>query len=239
MVEYDSMRPPLLRNVGSTVRSVARQVLQLQHNHNHHARATQDHPSMGSPVVAGSRAPAAHLLLLVVAVALTAGGVTVADAATFVVANACSFPVWPAAIPAEGGSGGLLEPGETWVISMSAGATSGRIWGRTECRFAGEHGACGTGAQSCQLSGKPPATLVDGAASADHDDFYDVSVVDGFNDLPMDFACEDKAAGGLQAPPIGRCGDPGCAGANRRPGEGKVRTWTPGGDYRVVFCPQG
>ncbi|KAJ1266579.1 hypothetical protein BS78_08G163000 [Paspalum vaginatum] len=193
---------------------------------------------MGSPVVAGSR-PSAALLLLLVFVALTAGGA--ADAATFVVTNACPFRVWLAAVPA--GGGGLLEPGETWVIALPAGTTSGRIWGRTDCHFAGEHGACGTGdcagALRCQLSGKPPATLAEFtlAASVAGEDFYDVSVVDGFN-LPMDFACDDGKAGGLQAPPI-RCSDPACAGANLRPGEGKVRTCTPGSDYRVVFCPEG
>ena len=75
------------------------------------------------------------------------------------------------------------------------GPKAGRIWGRTGCYFPGDHCRCSTGdctgARSCALSGKPPATLAEFTIGVDagvQDDFYDVSVVDGFN-VAMDFKC--------------------------------------------------
>ncbi|RLM97848.1 hypothetical protein C2845_PM06G34840 [Panicum miliaceum] len=185
---------------------------------------------MGPPV-AGSK-PAIFLLLVLVVVAPTAGG---ASAATFRVTNMCPFPVWPAAIPSGGGT--LLQPDQTWVFTVPAGTKAGRIWGRTGCRFVGDYGQCVTGdcagALRCKLSGSTPATLAEftlGGGVSGAADFYDVSVVDGFN-LPMDFFCEKDGEA-----PI-RCRDPGCGDGNRRPGEGKVRTCNANSDYIVVFCP--
>ncbi|XP_034588374.1 thaumatin-like protein [Setaria viridis] len=173
----------------------------------------------------------AILLLLVVVLALNAGG---AGAATFYVTNLCPFPVWPAAIPTGGGT--QLNPGQTWLVQVPAGTTGGRIWGRTGCYFAGDHGGCSTGdcagARSCVLSGKPPATLAEftiGGVDAGAVDFYDVSVVDGFN-VPMDLKC--LTAGG---DPI-RCRDPGCADGSH-PGDARVRTCRGNSDYQVIFCP--
>ncbi|CAL4942383.1 unnamed protein product [Urochloa decumbens] len=157
----------------------------------------------------------AFFLLLVVVVALTPGA-GVASAASFIVANLCPFPVWPAAIPTGGGT--QLNPGQGWLFTVPAGTTGGRIWGRTDCHFtAGDHGRCATGdcagALHCELSGKPAATLAEftlGGGGAE-DDFYDISVADGFN-LPMSFVCDDRS--GRDATPI-RCMDPDCAGEVR------------------------
>ncbi|KAL6638394.1 hypothetical protein ACP70R_023889 [Stipagrostis hirtigluma subsp. patula] len=174
-------------------------------------------------------------LLLLLLVALTAGET---GAATFYVTNLCNDTVWPAAIPAAGCGGARLDPGQTWRVPMPAGGATagGRIWARTGCSFVGNNGTCSAGdcagAMCCTLSGKPPATLAEftiGGGAAE--DFYDVSVVDGFN-VPMEFRC---LTGGDAAI---RCGDPGCADAGRRPGEPKVRTCRGNSDYEVVFCPQ-
>lgn len=183
-----------------------------------------------------SRRPAAAhslLLLLLALVALTAAGK--ASAATFVITNLCPFTMWPAAIPAGGGT--QLEPGQTWLFKVPAG-TGGRVWGRTGCRFAPSgHGWCASGdcagALRCQLSGKPPATLAEftiGGGGGAPADYYDLSVVDGFN-LPMDFRCDGEVH-------TIRCRNPGCPDANHRPGEGKVRSCKADSDYHVVFCPK-
>jgi len=184
---------------------------------------------MASPAAAAQ--PSLLLLLLVFVALINAGG---AGAATFFVTNLCAFPVWPAAIPTGGGT--QLNPGETWLVQVPAGTAGGRIWGRTGCYFAGDHGSCTTGdcagARSCALSGKPPATLAEFTIGVDagvQDDFYDVSVVDGFN-VAMDFKC---ITGG--GDPI-RCRDPGCADASH-PGDAKVRTCRGNADYQVTFCP--
>ncbi|CAL4917207.1 unnamed protein product [Urochloa decumbens] len=160
----------------------------------------------------------AFFLLLVVVVALTAGaGVT--SAATFIVANLCPFP--------------------GWLFTVPAGTTGGRIWGRTDCNFtAGDHGRCATGdcagALHCELSGKPPATLAEftlgGGGGGAEDDFYDISVADGFN-LPMSFVCDDRS--GRDATPI-RCMGPGCAGEVRTCKADRVYHYH---QYFVIFCP--
>ncbi|OEL16255.1 Thaumatin-like protein [Dichanthelium oligosanthes] len=182
---------------------------------------------MASPAAASLPA---LLLLAVALVALNAEG---ASAANFFVTNQCPFPVWLGAIPTGGGT--QLNPGQTWLVPVRAGTTGGRIWGRTGCYFVGDHGGCSTGdcagARSCVLSGKPPATLAEfsiGSVDAGAQDFYDVSVVDGFN-VPMDFKC---VTGG--GDPI-RCRDPGCADASH-PGDAKVRTCRGNSDYEVTFC---
>jgi hypothetical protein len=61
------------------------------------------------------------------------------------------------------------------------------------------------------------------------EDFYDISVVDGFN-VPMNLKC--FADGG---DPV-RCTDPGCADASH-PGAARVRTCRANSDYQVTFCP--
>ncbi|OEL25013.1 Pathogenesis-related protein 1A/1B [Dichanthelium oligosanthes] len=129
-----------------------------------------------------------------------------ASAATFSITNNCGNTVWPAGIPVGGGT--QLDPGQTWTVDVPAG-TSGRFWGRTGCTFNGGTGHCDTGdcagALSCTVSGQPPATLaeytIDGG---DNQDYYDISVVDGYN-IGMDFSCSTGAAL--------NCGDPSCPDA--------------------------
>jgi hypothetical protein len=85
-----------------------------------------------------------------------------------------------------------------------ASAWSGRIWGRTLCSTDSAAAfTCATGAVECSGRGAaPPATLAEFtlAGGAGGDDFYDVSLVDGFN-VPM-----------LVTPAAdGRCQATGCA----------------------------
>jgi hypothetical protein len=61
-------------------------------------------------------------------------------------------------------------------------------------------------------------------------DYYDVSVVDGFN-LPMLFGCRDGGGPELQ------CMDRSCPDANHRPDEGKIHTCNANNGYYIVFCP--
>ncbi|XP_020159035.1 thaumatin-like pathogenesis-related protein 3 [Aegilops tauschii subsp. strangulata] len=164
-------------------------------------------------------------LILLLAAAFTAG----AGATTFSITNRCSYPVWPAAIPVGGGR--RLNSGDTWNLEVPGGTSAARIWGRTGCNFNGDRGSCATGdcagALYCGLSGRPPATLAE--FSLGSQDYYDISVIDGYN-VPMDFSCSTGVAL--------RCRDAGCYDAYHQPND--VRTKSCGGgnrSFRVVFCP--
>ncbi len=111
-----------------------------------------------------------------------------------VVINRCPQTVWVAigsqqAVP-EGG-GFQLDAGQTRTLTFPGGMWSGRLWGRTGCAFAGATGRCATGDCGGRLGcgpvgGKTPATLAEitFSGSAGNPDFYDISLVDGYN-LPM------------------------------------------------------
>ncbi|XP_052199719.1 thaumatin-like protein [Diospyros lotus] len=110
-------------------------------------------------------------------------------AATFDITNNCNFTVWAAAIP---GGGRRLDQGETWSINVRSGSTLGRFWGRTNCNFDEKgRGHCQTGdcdgLLECKGYGTPPNTLAEYALKQFSDlDFYDISLVDGFN-VAMEF----------------------------------------------------
>lgn len=169
--------------------------------------------------------PAASSVLLMLLVVFTAG----ASASIFSVVNQCPYTVWPAAIPVGGGT--QLNPGQTWTLNIPAGTSAARIWGRTGCSFNGGRGGCWTGdcagAFSCGLSGRPPATLAEfslGGAT----DYYDISVIDGFN-VPMAFLCGNSGP---------RCYGNRCPDAYLYPSDNsKVHTCPGNSNYRVIFCP--
>ncbi|CAN6339080.1 unnamed protein product [Urochloa humidicola] len=180
---------------------------------------------MASPAVSSS-----ILLLLFLS---TAGS---ASAATFTITNNCSFTMWPAAVPVGGGV--QLNPGQTWTLDVPVG-TSGRIWGRTGCSFNGNGsssgGHCDTGdcagELSCRGSGKPPTTEAEytiGSSGAQQD-FYDMSIVDGFN-LAMDFSCTT----GRKL----KCRQPRCPDAILFPNDDiKDSACRANSNYQVTFCP--
>lgn len=103
--------------------------------------------------------------------------------------NNCREKIWPAitAGPGFDGAGYTLRSGQSIVVKLPLG-WNGRIWGRTGCNFSSDGvGTCQTGScgetYKCAGSGKTPASLAEFNLAADKD-FYDVSLVDGFN-LPM------------------------------------------------------
>ncbi|XP_023769271.1 thaumatin-like protein 1 isoform X1 [Lactuca sativa] len=138
---------------------------------------------------------------------------------TFTFKNRCDYMVWPGILSSAGSTpldstGFELSPGESRSLQASPG-WSGRFWGRTGCTFdSNGQGSCatadcGSNQMSCNGAGAtPPATLaeftigsVSGSVSGSSTlDFYDVSLVDGYN-LPMAV----DASGGL-----GACGTTGC-----------------------------
>ncbi|KAL6847762.1 hypothetical protein ACP4OV_021890 [Aristida adscensionis] len=126
-----------------------------------------------------------HLQLLFLLLSVPAIG-----AATFSIINQCSFTVWPAAVPVGGGV--QLGPGESWAIDVPAGTSGGRVWPRTGCSFnSAGNGSCQTGdcggVLSCTGNGQPPTTLAEfSLAQFGGQDFFDISVINGFN-VPMDF----------------------------------------------------
>ncbi|EAZ04105.1 hypothetical protein OsI_26249 [Oryza sativa Indica Group] len=140
-------------------------------------------------------------VLLLLAVAVAVAVVYSADAATITVVNRCRYTVWPGALP---GGGVRLDPGKSWTLNVAAGTKAARIWPRTGCDFDGAgRGRCLTGdcrnALSCAVSGAPPTTLAEytlgtpGAAGGDATDYFDLSLIDGFN-VPMSFQPTSNAA---------------------------------------------
>ncbi|KAJ8772811.1 hypothetical protein K2173_027988 [Erythroxylum novogranatense] len=116
--------------------------------------------------------------------------------ATFTVTNKCGYTVWPGILSNAGSS-----PLESTGFELPSGGSrsfqappnwSGRFWGRTGCTFdpSTGQGSCSTGDCSTnQLECKgqnanPPATLAEFTVQSGGQDFYDVSLVDGYN-LPM------------------------------------------------------
>ncbi|KAL8201918.1 hypothetical protein R6Q57_011065 [Mikania cordata] len=117
---------------------------------------------------------------------------------TFTFKNRCDYTVWPGILSSAGSTpldstGFELNPGESRSFQAPSG-WSGRFWGRTGCIFdtSGQGscatGDCGSNQMSCNGAGAtPPATLAEftiGSASGSNPDFYDVSLVDGYN-LPL------------------------------------------------------
>ncbi|RZC61282.1 hypothetical protein C5167_023035 [Papaver somniferum] len=111
------------------------------------------------------------------------------SSATIAFHNKCSYPVWPGIQPSAGKpilvKGGFkLNPKQAYSLRVPQD-WSGRFWGRQDCVFdASGKGHCGTGdcggALYCNgAGGEPPATLAE--ITLGELDFYDVSLVDGYN----------------------------------------------------------
>ncbi|XWS35156.1 hypothetical protein CRYUN_Cryun21dG0101700 [Craigia yunnanensis] len=114
---------------------------------------------------------------------------------TFIITNNCPYTIWPGTLAGSGTpqlptTGFQLDSGQSVRIPSLPG-WSGRIWGRTGCSFdASGVGSCQTGdcgrRLECDGNGAiPPASLFEITLGAGNDqDFYDVSIVDGYN-LPL------------------------------------------------------
>lgn len=154
----------------------------------------------------------------------------------FTLVNKCSETIWPGVLAGSGGAsladgGFALSTGKSSAPLNAPTGWSGRFWGRTGCAFntSGE-GSCATGdcfhGLKCSGSGGvPPATLVEFTIGGyGGKDFYDVSLVDGYN-VPLSVS----AAGGT-----GDCRTAGCNAdlRNSCPAELSVK----GSDGRVIAC---
>lgn len=115
---------------------------------------------------------------------------------TFTFVNKCDYTVWPGILASAGSpvlesTGFELTKGSSRTFQAPVG-WSGRFWGRTGCKFDDSgHGTCSTGdcgsnQVECNGAGaSPPATLAEFTlGSSGNQDFYDVSLVDGYN-LPL------------------------------------------------------
>ncbi|XP_015884662.3 pathogenesis-related thaumatin-like protein 3.5 [Ziziphus jujuba] len=115
----------------------------------------------------------------------------VAYSTLFTLQNHCSHTVWPGTLsgsgsPSLGDGGFMLAPGSSVQLTAQPG-WSGRFWARTGCNFdASGNGKCLTGdcgSLKCAGGGAPPVSLAEftiGSGVSDKD-FYDVSLVDGYN----------------------------------------------------------
>ncbi|KAG9008128.1 hypothetical protein FRB94_013685 [Tulasnella sp. JGI-2019a] len=137
--------------------------------------------------------------------------------------NNCPMTIWPAMFTDL--NAGSAKPDHPTGWSQAAGSsvsfnvpdnwTVGRIWGRTDCDFSTNPGpnSCSSGGCNGGLecdphsgTGVPPVSLAEFTlGSASGDDFYDVSLVDGFN-LPVRIS--NTAGCGIADCPVDL--NPGC-----------------------------
>ncbi|KAL6145649.1 hypothetical protein ACLB2K_056334 [Fragaria x ananassa] len=135
------------------------------------------------------------LLSLTLAIFFAAG----AHAATITFTNNCPYTVWPGTLtsaqqPQLPTTGFELAQGANNQV-ITPVPWNGRFWARTGCttaadgKFSCATAECSSGQVTCNGNGAiPPATLVEINIAADGgQDFYDVSLVDGFN-VPMSVA---------------------------------------------------
>ncbi|XP_044488478.1 thaumatin-like protein 1 [Mangifera indica] len=149
--------------------------------------------------------PALTLILLLA----TSRGVS---AATFTFVNRCDYTIWPGILANAGSprldSTGFELPKDSSRSFLAPSGWSGRFWARTGCNFGGSGagscstGDCGSGQVECNgLGAAPPATLAEFTLGSGGQDFYDVSLVDGYN-VPM--LVETSGGSGL-------CASTGCS----------------------------
>jgi hypothetical protein len=123
-------------------------------------------------------------------------------ARSFTISNRCAQTVWAAALPATTFPGGVVEmaPGDSFQVGVDDG-WSGRIWGKVQCATVSGKLKCASDPFPSSLA---ELTLTKSATGLD---FYDVSLVDGFN-LPIALV----VVGHTPDPshPYD-CGDPSCA----------------------------
>ncbi|KAG4973709.1 hypothetical protein JHK87_030530 [Glycine soja] len=151
-----------------------------------------------------------RLLLFLIILSLVAFSfLSDVQSASFKIVNKCRHTIWPgllsgATSPPLPTTGFTLESGKSRIVKIPK-SWSGRIWARTLCgqdsdgKFSCATADCGSGKVQCVGGAKPPATLAEFTLNgADGLDFYDVSLVDGYN-LPMLIVAKDGTRGGCSA----------------------------------------
>lgn len=169
------------------------------------------------------------------------GALARGDAVSFSFTNACAHPVWVGSLngatsPPLSHTGFYLAPGATSALAApSSGAWSGNFWARTGCateastgRFSCATADCGSGDVACNGRGPaPPVTLAEVTLAAPGSgglDFYDVSLVDGFN-VPLRIAPSNEG-----------CRAAACAGDVNAVCPTDLRVISASGDGAVVAC---
>ncbi|KAK6947743.1 Thaumatin family [Dillenia turbinata] len=115
---------------------------------------------------------------------------TTTNSVDFLIRNNCPYTVWAASVPVGGGK--QLNSGEQWTLTVAPGTIGGRIWASTGCNFdKSGRGSCQTGdcggVLQCTGNGQPPNTIAEYALNQFNNlDFFDISLVDGFN-VPLEF----------------------------------------------------
>lgn len=130
---------------------------------------------------------------------------------TFTITNNCPYTIWPGTLAGSGTpqlatTGFQLDSGQSITIP-GVPKWSGRIWARTGCTFdvtgggSCQTGDCGGKLECNGIGAKPPASLFE-ITLGEEKDYYDVSIVDGYN-LPMVAAPQGMGV-------TGRCNVTGC-----------------------------
>ncbi|KAL4565168.1 hypothetical protein LXL04_029253 [Taraxacum kok-saghyz] len=137
-----------------------------------------------------------------------------ASGTTFTFINYCEFTIWPGILgtPDFNLTGFELTKGNSHSF-QTPDVWRGTFWGRTGCNFNGSGniscttGDCGTGKMDCNGNTyTKPVTIVEFAVKQFQGlDFYDVSLVDGFN-LPILVKATGGSGSGLRS-----CAKTGCA----------------------------
>ncbi|KDP36624.1 hypothetical protein JCGZ_08440 [Jatropha curcas] len=128
------------------------------------------------------------------------------QATTFTITNNCPYTIWPANLAGSGpqlSSTGFELASKASLTLTALPPWSGRFWARTGCttdpsgKFNCATANCGTGQVQCNgVAGSPPASLVEFSIAPNNGrDFYDVSLVDGFN-LPISVTPQGSAGAG-------------------------------------------
>jgi len=144
---------------------------------------------------------------------------------TMTVYNACPFTIWPALFTSSGGrpsqATGWSAASFTKVTFTVPSDWDGRIWGRRDCDFSTNpgpnsciDGGC-NGGLLCDVNtgtGVPPATLAEFNFNGGGTDFFDVSLVDGYN-LPM--RINNNVGCGIPSCPVDL--GPNCPAAQKGP----------------------
>ncbi|XP_047118776.1 pathogenesis-related thaumatin-like protein 3.5 [Schistocerca piceifrons] len=138
--------------------------------------------------------------LLVLAVA------SLSEGRTFQFQNKHEETIWVGSLGNPGhqsinGGGWEMAAGTTMTVNVDD-SWQGRIWGRTGCKFdASGRGSCQTGdcggVLKCNgAGGKPPSSLLEVTLrGSGGNDYYDVSLVDGYN-IPITMTPTDASGGG-------------------------------------------